>query len=51
MALAASGQSLRAISRTLASERMLVRNGGPVTPMTLSRFVNNRAVGDRAVAP
>lgn len=48
--LAATGLSLRGISRKLAARGILARNGRPFAPMTLARLVTNRSVGYSAVA-
>jgi DNA invertase Pin-like site-specific DNA recombinase len=46
VSLHASGLSLRAISRALASEGIRARNGRPFAAMTLSRLVTNPSVSD-----
>lgn len=50
-ALSAAGASLRAVSRALAAEGVLARNGRPFAASTLAVLVRNRAVVDsRATA-
>lgn len=45
-ALRVAGLSLRAIARALAGRGLLARNGRVFAPMTLSRLVTDRPVGD-----
>jgi DNA invertase Pin-like site-specific DNA recombinase len=44
----APGRSLRGLASDLAARGVMARNGRPFAPMTLSRFVTDRAVGDIA---
>jgi site-specific DNA recombinase len=48
--LRASGLSLRAISRELAAQGILARNGRPFAPTTLARLVPNRPVSNGEAA-
>jgi site-specific DNA recombinase len=50
VALSAAGLSLRALSRLLASEGLVARSGRAFGPMTLSRLVPKRTVGDSVEA-